>query len=187
MENRNRKHVMDNEERLVSAKLILERHVKEFKMRRTPERMAILDMLYGDRKLYTADEVFCFLQERFRVSRTTVYNTLQLLYSLGLVIRLVDDGLVKYEACFGDKETFRTVCTRCGKMQMFEAQNVTAAFKTVKYTRFHSEQIVTCVYGICSSCISKSTRMKKRLEKESAGRKSRKDTKNNQYSKITGQ
>jgi len=141
---------MEKEERYQAVKAILARYIQENRMRNTPERLAILEMFYLQEELLTAQEVYDIMKERFVVSRATVYNNLQLFYALGLVIR----------------EFFRTVCTRCGRIQRFVAPNLALAFDGVKYKRFHMEQIVASVYGVCSSCQSKATRIRKKLEKE---------------------
>lgn len=139
-------------------------------MRNTPERLAILEMFYLEEGIFTAQEVYDVMKTRFRVSRATVYNTIQLLYTLGLVIRIEEDNQIKYQACFGEREYFRTVCTRCGKVRKFVAPNLAYAFEGVKYNRFHMEQIVASVYGICSSCQSKATRLRKKREREDEAR-----------------
>ena len=159
---------MEREDRFQAVKAILARYVQENRMRNTPERLAILEMFYMEEDEFTPQQVFDKMKERFAVSRATVYNCVQLLYKLGLIIRLEVDNQIKYQACFGEREYFRTVCTRCGKMRKFQAANLSAAFNGVKYNRFHPEQIVASVYGICSSCQSKATRLRKKLEKEDA-------------------
>ncbi len=157
---------MEKEERYQAVKAILARYIQENRMRNTPERLAMLEMLYLRDELINAQEVFDEMSVRFRVSRATVYNNLQLFYTLGLVIRVEEDNQIKYQACFGERDYFRTVCTRCGRVQKFTAPALLNAFDGVKYKRFHLEQIVASVYGICSSCQSKATRARKKREKE---------------------
>ena len=96
---------------------------------------------------------------------------LELFYSLGLLIKHEEGTAVKYEACFGERDYFKTICTRCGKVTRIQAPNVTYAFNNIKYRRFHPEQIVTSIYGICSSCQSKATRMRKKFEEVEAKKK----------------
>jgi Fur family ferric uptake transcriptional regulator len=157
---------MEKIERFQAVKAILARYIQENRMRNTPERLAILEMFYLRDELLNAQEVFDEMVIRFRVSRATVYNTIQLFYTLGLVIRVEEDNQIKYKACFGERDFFRTVCTRCGRVQKFIAPALLNAFDGVRYKRFHLEQIVASVYGICSSCQSKATRARKKREKE---------------------
>lgn len=156
---------MSKEETLETVRLILARYVKENHMRNTPERQAILELFYEKGGLYTADEVCDILSEGFRVSRATVYNTVELLYSLGLLVRHLLGKQVKYEACFDERDYVRTVCTRCGRTARVQAQGTAFAHYNMHYRRFHPEQIITYVYGVCSSCQSKETRARKKIEK----------------------
>ena len=146
------------------ARLILLRHIKENRMRNTPERTEILKMLYSANNGFTPDEVCKAMEKSFRVSRSTAYNTLKLFYSLGLVTRQQEGKVVRFEACINERDCFKTVCTRCGKTQRFEAKLLTNAFSSVKYKRFQVEQIVAYVYGICSSCQAKATKNRKKIE-----------------------
>ena len=156
---------MNKEEAFETARLILARYVKENHMRNTPERQAILELFYKKGGLYTADEVCEIMAEEFRVSRATVYNTVDLLYSLGLLIRHLLGKNVKYEACFGERDYVRTLCTRCGRTARVQVPGIAYVQSNSHYRRFHPEQIVTYVYGICTPCQSKETRARKKYEK----------------------
>ena len=147
---------MEQEEILEAVKLILARYIKENRMRNTPERNAILELFYQKGGMHSADEVYDIMAESFRVSRATIYNNVELFYSLGLLIK---------------HEEGTAICTRCGKVTRIQAPNVTYAFNNIKYRRFHPEQIVTAIYGICSSCQSKATRMRKKIEEAEAKKK----------------
>ena len=146
------------------ARLILLRHIKENRMRNTPERMEILKMLYLSDGSFSSDEVCKEMEKSFRISRSTAYNNLKLLYSLGLVIRHQEGKVVRFEACIRERDCFKTVCTRCGKTEKFEAKILTNAFSAVKYKRFQVEQIVAYCYGICSTCQAKATKNRKKIE-----------------------
>ena len=149
-----------------TVKLILARYIKDNNMRNTPEREAILDMIYDSGELLTHNDVFDKMQDTFRVSRATVYNTLNLLSTLGLVVRHVTGNGIKFQACFGQRDNVITVCTRCGKASKFESQGLSLAFTNAGYRRFHPEQIVATINGICSTCQSRETKARKRKEKE---------------------
>ena len=136
---------MEQEEILEAVKLILARYIKENRMRNTPERNAILELFYQKGGMHSADEVYDIMAESFRVSRATIYNNVELFYSLGLLIKHEEGTAVKYEACFGERDYFKTICTRCGKVTRIQAPNVTYAFNNIKSRRFHPEQIVTAI------------------------------------------
>ena len=89
---------MEQEEILEAVKLILARYIKENRMRNTPERNAILELFYKKGGMHSADEVYDIMSESFRVSRATIYNNVELFYSLGLLIKHEEGTAVKYEA-----------------------------------------------------------------------------------------
>ena len=149
-----------------TVKLILARYIKDNKMRNTPEREAILDLIYDSGKLLTHNDVFEMMQNTFRVSQATVYNTLNLLSKLGLVVKHVTGNEIKFQACFGQRDNIITVCTRCGKANKFEAQSLSLAISNAGYRRFHLEQVVATINGICSTWQSKETKAKKKKEQE---------------------
>ena len=135
-------------------------------MRKTAERTAILDLIYASPDMLTHGDIYEKLKDTFRVSRATVYNTLDLLTTLGLVVQHVNGKIIKYEACYGQRDNLMTVCTRCGRTQKMESQNISFAFTNARYKRFHPEQVVASIYGICSYCQSKETRERKKRERE---------------------
>ena len=68
---------------------ILSNYLEQNTLRKTPERFAILDAVYSMDGHFTLDELGEKLndEERFPVSRATLYNTLKLFMELRLVIR----------------------------------------------------------------------------------------------------
>ncbi|RMF53984.1 MAG: transcriptional repressor, partial [Bacteroidetes bacterium] len=68
------------------AQAILEAYLTEKGLRRTEERTEVLKAIYQDLTHFDAESLHKHLQEKgLRVSRATVYNTLDLLVACGLV------------------------------------------------------------------------------------------------------
>ena len=97
---------MDKAVILDEVKKILNKHLEIKSLRKTPERYAIIDEIYSFNKHFSADELYSkMINKKYRVSRATIYNTLDLLVSLELVTRHVfKDNIAKFEKSFGFRQ-----------------------------------------------------------------------------------
>ena len=94
---------MEKKSIIEEVKKILDKHLELKGQRKTPERYAIINEIYSFKHHFDADELYSqMIKKKYRVSRATIYNTLDLLVSLDLVTRHVfKDNLAKYEKSFG--------------------------------------------------------------------------------------
>ena len=77
---------MDNNSILEQVRKILDKHLELKGLRKTPERYAIVNEVYSFEHHFDADELYSqMIKKKYRVSRATIYNTLDLLVSLDLV------------------------------------------------------------------------------------------------------
>jgi len=139
---------------------ILASYLEQNNLRKTPERFAILDAVYSIDGHFTLDELSEKLvdEERFPVSRATLYNTLKLFMELRLVIRHRFQGSTKYEACYDNNSHCHQICTMCGKVTEFKSQKINSAINALKLRRFRKDGFSLYIYGICSTCQAKLTR-----------------------------
>ncbi len=156
---------MEQAEILKAVRQILTDYLQEHKMRCTQERYAILETIYNTNRHFTAEELFQQMEGHFRVSRVTVYNSMDLFVQLGLIVRHTFTTVVSYEKCFGVRDHFHLICTHCGNVKEIRVPNITRAIDGTKFPRFHANSITLCAFGICSSCQSKLTRKRKQKEK----------------------
>ena len=96
-------------------------YLKERGLRQTAERFAILDEIYAEAGHFDADELFIRLKEkRIRVSRATVYNTLELLLDCDLVVKhQFGKAQAKYERAYAYWQHDHLICVDCGEVLEF--------------------------------------------------------------------
>jgi Fur family ferric uptake transcriptional regulator len=104
-----------------SAKKILTAYIESRGLRKTPERFAILEEIYSRNDHFDVDELYISMKnKKYRVSRATVYNTLDVLVECDLVTRhQFGKNLAQYEKSYGSRQHDHLICTECQKVLEF--------------------------------------------------------------------
>lgn len=121
----------------------------------TPEREAILEAVFAIHRHFGADELYDWLRERdHRVSRATIYRTLDLLVKSGLVSDLdLGDGRTSFEHVFGHEHHDHLICTTCGRTIEFEEGDIEQLQQAVcRRMGFRAERHSLRIFGTCKNC-----------------------------------
>ncbi len=110
-----------HEETIVLVKEMFRSYLKEGNQRQTPERFMVLEEIYRADDHLDADDLFYRMKEGgTRVSRATVYNTLDLLVECGLVQRhQFGKSQYYYERAYAYQQHDHIICTDCGHVLEF--------------------------------------------------------------------
>lgn len=148
-----------------TAVQMLTNYLKDNRMRRTPERFAILKAIYSISGCFTLEDLLEVMEkeEKFRVSRATMYNTLNVFVNANLVVRHQFDKQTKYSRSLDDGKVY-LVCTKCGTVT--EMYGVDLAGSIGKIKKFYPINYALYIYGMCSKCLQAQRRRRKINEKK---------------------
>ena len=90
-------------------------------LRFTQQRLNILDNMLNTNRHRDCEEIYDSLQNnRVKVSRATVYRTLEVLIQYGFIRQLdIGDGSVKYEKKIGNPHHDHMICVKTGRIIEF--------------------------------------------------------------------
>ncbi len=136
------------------AEQILANYIKEKGLRKTPERFAILEKIGNYNGHFTVDELYAYMHEKnFPVSRSTLYNAVELFLQCRLVRRLTFDSNVSYyERTFDNEPYIHQICSVCGKISKHRNRDLTKQVKHVGFRGFKVDTYQLNLYGVCRKC-----------------------------------
>ncbi len=130
--------------------------LKKEKLRETYERKVIVDLLADCERHFTPESLLDQLEMRGeRLSRATVYNTLNLLIRSGLVQRFqFADGQYHYQISRsqGVARQVHVICNSCGRVSDIKTQSIQKQLAMLNFGTFTPQNITLAVYGLCSKC-----------------------------------
>ncbi len=144
-----------DQELLDTVKKIFSDYLENNGHRKTPERFTILREIYLTDGHFDVESLYIKMKNnKYRVSRATLYNTIELLLNCNLVIKhQFGKNVAQFEKSYKYRQHDHLICSTCGKVYEFCDPRIQEIKNSVEdLMNFEVTHRSFAFYGLCKEC-----------------------------------
>jgi len=128
--------------------------IKEKRLRMSHPRLLVYQELFNAIRPLSPQELYqCLLRKERRIGLTSIYRSLDLFESMGMVFKLMSGSNVKYKLCELEDHHHHIVCKTCGKVVELNFCDISKwSEKVMESTGYQVTDHQLNFYGFCKAC-----------------------------------